>query len=136
MSITTLPADFKGISNCAEILVHPNGKFLYASNRGHDSLAVFAIETATGRLTPVEYAPTQGKMPRNFAFDPTGRWILVTNHGKCSAAIVHSLKGGQFAVQPRFGTHRDRKLYKTPKSAATAATRLVKQCRIDLKRRR
>ena len=87
-SITTLPAGFTGVSNCAEILVHPNGNFLYASNRGHDSLAVFAIDAATGRLTPVEYAPTQGKMPRNFTFDPTGRWIIVTNHGSDNAVVL------------------------------------------------
>lgn len=78
----------------------------------------------------------RAKLPKNAVRVSIAGPILVTNHGKCSAAIVHSLKGGQFAVQPRFGTHRDRKLYKTPKSAATAATRLVKQCRVDLKRGR
>jgi 6-phosphogluconolactonase len=87
-TITTLPADFTGPSTCAEILVHPNGKFLYASNRGHDSLAVFAIDPATGRLTPVEYAPSGGKWPRNFAFDPTGKWVIVTNHNSDNAVVL------------------------------------------------
>ncbi|MGA2328285.1 MAG: lactonase family protein [Bryobacteraceae bacterium] len=86
-TVSTLPEGFKGVNNCAEIRVHPNGKFLYASNRGHDSLAVFAIDAKTGRLTFVEHVPTQGKMPRNFAFDPTGRWLLVTNHGSDNAVV-------------------------------------------------
>jgi 6-phosphogluconolactonase len=86
-TVSTLPEGFKGVNNCAEIAVHPNGKFLYASNRGHDSLAVFAIGATTGRLTLVEHVPTQGKMPRNFAFDPTGRWLLVSNHGSDNAVV-------------------------------------------------
>lgn len=86
-TIPTLPADFKGTNTCAEVEVHPNGKFLYGSNRGHDSIAVFAIDPATGRLTPVEHVPTQGKWPRNFAFDPTGRWMLVTNHNSDNAVV-------------------------------------------------
>ena len=86
-TITTLPADFKGTSTCAEIVVHPNGRFLYASNRGHDSIAVFAIDAGTGRLTPVEYAPSRGRMPRNFTFDPTGRWIIATNHDSNNAVV-------------------------------------------------
>jgi 6-phosphogluconolactonase len=86
-TVSTLPADFKGVSNCAEILVHPNGKFLYGSNRGHNSIAVFAIDPASGRLTPVEFVSTQGKIPRNFAFDPTGKWILCTNHDSNNAVV-------------------------------------------------
>ena len=86
-TISTLPADFKGVSNCAEVLVHPNGKFLYGSNRGHDSIAVFAIDQTSGRLTPVEWAATQGKTPRNFAFDPTAKWILCTNHNSNNAVV-------------------------------------------------
>ncbi len=86
-TISTLPADFKGASTCAEIKVHPNGRFLYGSNRGHDSLAVFAIDSTTGRLAPLEYVSTRGKIPRNFTFDPTGRWILCTNHGSDNAVV-------------------------------------------------
>ena len=86
-TISTLPDGFKGVSNCAEIEVHPSGKFLYATNRGHDSLAVFAIDASSGRLTLVERVPTQGKTPRNFAFDPTARWLLVTNHDSNNAVV-------------------------------------------------
>ena len=86
-TISTLPADFTGTNTCAEILVHPNGRFLYASNRGHDSLAVFAIDPADGHLTPVEYAPSRGHWPRNFTFDPTGRWIIATNHNSDNAVV-------------------------------------------------
>jgi 6-phosphogluconolactonase len=86
-TVSTLPDGFKGVNNCAEIGVHPNGKFLYASNRGHDSLAVFGIDARTGRLTLVEHVPTQGNSPRNFAFDPTARWLLVTNHGSDNAVV-------------------------------------------------
>ncbi|MSU24025.1 MAG: lactonase family protein [Opitutus sp.] len=74
-TLPTLPADFKGETTSAEVRVHPNGKFLYSSNRGHDSLAVFAIAT-TGLLTPVEIVPSGGKVPRNFAFSPDGTWLV------------------------------------------------------------
>jgi 6-phosphogluconolactonase len=59
--------------------VHPTGRFLYGSNRGHDSIAVFSIDPAAGTLTPVEYASTRGKTPRNFAIDPTGSYLLAAN---------------------------------------------------------
>jgi 6-phosphogluconolactonase len=98
-TIPTLPADFHGINTCAEVVVHPNGKFLYGSNRGHDSIAIFAIDQATGRLTPVEHVPTRGKWPRNFAFDPTGRWILVTNHNSDNA-VVFRVDGGTGRLTP------------------------------------
>jgi 6-phosphogluconolactonase len=86
-TISTLPAGFKGTNTCAEVEVHPNGRFLYGSNRGHDSIVIFAIDPASGRLTPVEHVPSQGKWPRNFAFDPTGQWILVTNHNSDNAVV-------------------------------------------------
>jgi 6-phosphogluconolactonase len=85
--VSTLPADFKGVSACAELEIHPNGRFLYGANRGHDSVAVFAIDQATGRLAPVEYHPSGGRTPRNFAFDPTARWILLTNQDSNNAVV-------------------------------------------------
>jgi 6-phosphogluconolactonase len=85
--ISTLPADFKGENTCAEIEVHPNGRFLYATNRGHDSLAVFAIDPASGQLAFVERVASRGKWPRNFAFDPTARWIVCTNHNSDNAVV-------------------------------------------------
>jgi 6-phosphogluconolactonase len=78
-TISTLPDDFKGENDDAEVEVHPSGKFLYASNRGHDSIAVFAIDPAKGTLTVVEHASTQGKTPRNFAIDPTGTLLFAEN---------------------------------------------------------
>jgi 6-phosphogluconolactonase len=74
--ITTLPADFKSETTTAEVRVHPNGKFLYGSNRGHDSIAVFALDAANGRLAPVEIVPCGGRNPRNFALSPNGRWLV------------------------------------------------------------
>jgi 6-phosphogluconolactonase len=77
-TVSTLPKDFAKPNTTAEIALHPNGKFLYASNRGHDSIAVFAIG-GDGRITLVEYMPTGGKTPRNFALDPSGRWLLAAH---------------------------------------------------------
>lgn len=77
--ISTLPQDFKGDNNDAEVVVHPSGKFLYSSNRGHDSIAVFPIDRRKGTLTPIEHVSTQGKTPRNFAIDPTGKYLFAAN---------------------------------------------------------
>jgi 6-phosphogluconolactonase len=78
-TIPTLPEGFTGQSWTAEVLVHPSGKFLYGSNRGHDSIALFAIDESTGRLTAIGHEPTQGRTPRNFGIDPTGRYLLAAN---------------------------------------------------------
>lgn len=75
-SVTTLPGDFTGQNTTAEVRVHPNGKFLYGSNRGHDSIAVFSIHPYTGDLTPVEITKSGGKNPRNFALSPNGKWLV------------------------------------------------------------
>jgi 6-phosphogluconolactonase len=83
----TLPKDFQGASTCAEVQVHPSGRFVYASNRGHDSIAVFSVDAHTGRLTPIQHVPSGGKTPRNFEMDPTARWMLVTNHGNEKAMV-------------------------------------------------
>ncbi|MGI4871532.1 MAG: lactonase family protein [Janthinobacterium lividum] len=76
---TTLPAGFTGENSGADVHVSPNGRFLYTSNRGDNSLAVFAIDAGSGRLSLVQHISTQGKTPRNFALDPTGRVLLVAN---------------------------------------------------------
>ena len=78
-TVSTLPADFTGAKSCAEVQVHPSGKFVYGSNRGHDSIAVFAVDASSGKLTCVDYQSTQGKTPRHFAIDPTGQWLLAEN---------------------------------------------------------
>lgn len=79
--ISTLPKDYPGAAanTTAELAVHPSGKFLYASNRGHDSIAVFAINSGTGKLTSKGYVPSGGKEPRHFAIDPTGKYLLAEN---------------------------------------------------------
>ena len=78
-TISTLPQDFAGNNSTAEVQVHPTGKFLYGSNRGHDSIAVFAIDPDKGTLTAAEHVPTQGKTPRNFGIDPTGSYLFAAN---------------------------------------------------------
>ncbi len=78
-TVPTLPADFTGNNSTAEIFVHPNGRTVYVSNRGHDSIAVFAVEGSTGKLRLIEHTPTGGKTPRNFGIDPTGKWLIASN---------------------------------------------------------
>ena len=78
-TVSTLPQEFKGESTAAEVAVHPSGKFLYGSNRGNDSIALFAINARKGTLTSLGHAPTLGKTPRNFVIDPTGSYLFVAN---------------------------------------------------------
>jgi 6-phosphogluconolactonase len=78
-TVPTLPADFTGTSFCADVHVHPSGRFVYGSNRGHDSLAIFGVEAATGRLALVGHEPTGGRNPRNFALAPGGEFLLAAN---------------------------------------------------------
>jgi len=88
-TVTTLPAGESveiGYST-AEVQVHPSGRFLYGSNRGHNSIAVFTIDPATGRLTFVEAKPTQGNTPRGFGIDPTGAYLLVA-HQRSDSIVV------------------------------------------------
>ena len=95
--ISTLPAGFlvKDPDRAAEIHVHPNGRFLYTTNRGHDSIAVFAIAADTGRLTLVEIAPAGGKEPRNFALFPDGTWLVCAHQDSDTLAV--------FRVDPASG---------------------------------
>jgi 6-phosphogluconolactonase len=78
-TITTLPEGINVANTSADIHVSPDGRFVYASNRGHDSIAAFAINPANGRLTLIAHEPTGGKTPRNFAIDPTGDFLLAAN---------------------------------------------------------
>ncbi|GAB3867781.1 lactonase family protein [Hymenobacter segetis] len=78
-TLSALPAGYTGENSCADIHVSRNGLFLYASNRGHNSIAVFAIDTGNGTLVPIQDVDTQGKTPRNFTLDPSGRLLLVAN---------------------------------------------------------
>ena len=76
---TQLPASFTGDNSGADVHISPDGRFVYTSNRGDNSLAVFAIDGGSGRLTLVQHVSTQGKTPRNFALDPSGQVLLVAN---------------------------------------------------------
>jgi 6-phosphogluconolactonase len=78
-TIATLPQDFSGRNDAAEIAIHPNGKFLYASNRGHDTIALFHIDPGTGKLTAAGDFSVAGKEPRNFVIDPTGAFVLAAD---------------------------------------------------------
>lgn len=78
-SISTLPADYKGANSCADIHISPDGKFLYGSNRIHDSIVIYSIDHKTGKLTYITNESTKGKKPRNFIIDPTGNYVLVAN---------------------------------------------------------
>lgn len=78
-SVPTLPDDFSGENLCAEIRLHPNGRFVYGSNRGHDSLVVFARDPERGTLTFLQRIPCGGKHPRNFNLSPDGTWLVCAN---------------------------------------------------------
>ena len=113
----TLPADFTAANTTAEIRVHPNGRFIYGSNRGHDSIAVFALDPAGGVSghQPIAIVPTGGKSPRNFALSPNGRW-LVCGHQDTPLLTV-------FRIDPTTG-----RLSRTPHTADVSSCVCVLFC--------
>lgn len=100
-TVTTLPSNFRGENYTAEVVVHPSGRFLYGSNRGHHSIVSYEIDSETGKLTFVEHTPTGGDWPRNFCVDPTGQYLLAANQ-KSDSVVV-------FRIDPQSG-----KLIATP----------------------
>ena len=98
-TVSTLPTGFTGNTSCAEIEAHPSGKFVYASNRGHDSIAVFGVDKASGKLTAVEHESTQGRTPRHFALDPSGKWLLAQNQNSASV-VLFSVDKKTGALEP------------------------------------
>ena len=94
-TLSTLPDGFVGKNSTAEIQVHPSGKFLYGSNRGHDSIVVFAVDPAQGTLTRVQHQPTLGKTPRCFGIDPAGRFLLAANQDSDTIVV--------FSIDPKTG---------------------------------
>ncbi|HEX5221923.1 MAG TPA: lactonase family protein [Verrucomicrobiae bacterium] len=88
-TVSTLPAGYTATARDSggEIAMHPNGKFVYGSNRGHDSIAVFAVDASTGKLALIQSEPAQGKIPRHFAIDPSGKWLLAESQNSDSIAI-------------------------------------------------
>jgi 6-phosphogluconolactonase len=87
-SQSTLPKDFRGENKSAAVRVHPNGHFVYASNRGPDSIAVFSFDSASGRLTLVEIVPSGGKAPRDFALSPDGNWLVAAHQDSNSLTVL------------------------------------------------
>jgi len=90
-TVSTVPKDYKVTKDdsTAEIRVHPSGKFVYGSNRGPDSIAVFSVDSKTGALHPIEYVSTQGKTPRGFNIDPTGSYLIAGNQDSDSLVVFH-----------------------------------------------
>jgi 6-phosphogluconolactonase len=86
-TLSTLPTGFTGNSTTAEVTVHPSGRFVYGSNRGHDSIAVFKADPENGTLTAVDHTPTQGRTPRNFSLDPSGHWLIAANQDGDSLVV-------------------------------------------------
>ncbi|NUQ01618.1 MAG: beta-propeller fold lactonase family protein, partial [Armatimonadetes bacterium] len=94
-TVPTLPAGFSGTSHTADVHVHPSGKFVYGSNRGHDSIFIGAIDQGTGQIAVVGQESTQGKTPRNFAIDPTGAFLLAANQSTDNIVV--------FRIDPQSG---------------------------------
>jgi len=97
-TVSTLPEGFAGDNLPAHVLVAPSGRYLYASNRGHNSIAVFAVQPETGRVTPLGHEPSRGRGPVSFAIDPAGTFMLVANQGGGSVAAFR-LDPGQGTLQ-------------------------------------
>jgi 6-phosphogluconolactonase len=90
-TVSTLPAGVPAVAeqtSTAEVAVHPSGRFLYGSNRGHDSIAIFTIAEATGELRAIGHQPTLGQTPRHFGIDPAGDWMLVANQDSDSVVVL------------------------------------------------
>lgn len=87
-TISTLPEELREIrSSGSEIRVHPSGKYVYAANRGHDTIAAFRIDPASGKLTFIEREPIRGSWPRNFNLDPTGQWLLAAGRNSNTISV-------------------------------------------------
>ena len=98
-TISTLPSDFSGVSYCADVHVSPSGRFLYGSNRGHNSIVVFEIDQRTGTLKLVEHVSTEGNWPRNFTLDPSGGFLLVANQ-RTDNVVTFSIDPGSGRLTP------------------------------------
>jgi 6-phosphogluconolactonase len=92
---STLPKGFEGRNTCAEVQIHPGGRFVYGSNRGHDSIAIFAVNPADGTLKCVGHQLTGGQEPRHFAVDPSGKWLLAENQNSGTVVV--------FRIDPETG---------------------------------
>ncbi len=98
-TLSTLPTDFQGNNSTAEIQVHPSGRFVYVSNRGHDSIAIFGVGPQSGQLTALGHQSTAGKTPRNFGIDPTGQYLLAANQSS-NNIVVFRIDGQSGRLTP------------------------------------
>jgi len=105
-TISALPPDFTGTNTAAEIRVHPSGRFLYTTNRGHDSVAMFEIEPETGGLEVIGWEPTRGQWPRGMNIDPSGTFLYAANQNTDNIAV--------FRIEPGNGRLRFSTLINTP----------------------
>ena len=111
-TIGTLPAGFSGTNTTAHVLVHPTGRFVYGSNRGHDSIAIFTVDDEMGRLTSVGHQPTGGRTPRNFEIDPSGTFLVAENQNSDSCGHVPHRRGVRPAgTYGQCGAHSDAGLH-------------------------
>lgn len=94
-TVSMLPNGFDGTNTSADVQVHPSGKFVYGSNRGDDTIAVFAVDHSSGKLTPVERVKSGGSTPRIFAIDPTGQFLIAANEGSSTLVV--------FRIDPKSG---------------------------------
>ncbi len=105
-TISTLPAGVAGPKSCADIHIHPSGKYLYGSNRGHDSIVIYAVDQGSGKLALIGHELTRGKTPRNFAIDPSSQYLLAANQD--SGDIV------TFRIDPQTGKLAYLSIVQTP----------------------
>ena len=98
-TVSTLPGDFTGVSYCADVHVSASGRFLYGSNRGHNSIVVFEVDPQTGKLKLVEHVSTAGDWPRNFTIDPSGRFLLVANQ-RSENVVIFNIDEGTGRLTP------------------------------------
>src|SRR3954452_19653684 len=86
-TVSTLPSEKQKSYSTAEVQVHPSGRFVYGSNRGHDTISVFAVDAATGKLTRTQTESSGGKMPRHFTLDPSSNFLLAENQSSDSVVL-------------------------------------------------
>jgi 6-phosphogluconolactonase len=98
-TVTTLPKGYSGTNYCADVHVHPSGKYLYGSNRGHDSIAIYALDESTGMVSPRGHTSTQGEWPRNFALDPTATYLLAANQNS-DTVVTFRIDPGTGDLEP------------------------------------
>jgi 6-phosphogluconolactonase len=102
-TVSTLPNGFEGRNSTADIHITPDGRFLYGSNRGHNSLAAYHIDSTTGALVPMVHVSSGGEVPRGFAIDPTGRWLLCANQNSDNITVFRiDPEGGELVVSSNF----------------------------------